>query len=158
MNIDIDFRSTNPQAKMLSNLYPHKFTFRGVKCGSMEGLLQSLKRKDVPIQIATCAKAGFDAKFSARGITWQNTGLWWAGVELDRFSDDYALFIHEAYTNLYEQNMTFREALEKTSPHNLDHSIGRAAQKDTILTKKEFCSTLLYLRSNSLLDSLDFER
>lgn len=156
--IDIDYRSKNTAAKKLSNLYPHAFVFQGIQCGSMEGLLQSLKRKDVPIQKHICSKAGFDAKFAARGVVWQNTGLWWNGVELDRFSNDYTMFIHEAYVCLCEQNKTFREALIETSPHNLDHSIGKTSQKDTILTKKEFCSTLLYLRSNLLLDSLDFER
>ena len=158
MNIDIDFRSKNTPAKKLSNLYPHQFTFQGVQCGSMEGFLQSLKRKDIPIQLATCAKAGFDAKFASKNIIWQDTGLWWRGTELDRFSDNYIFLIYDAYRSLYDQNNGFKEALLSTYPHSLDHSIGRTAQKDTILTKREFCSILESLRQDGILLTFPVER
>lgn len=155
--IDIDYRSKNPIAKKLSNLYPHAFTFQGIQCGSMEGFLQSLKRKDVPIQEHICSKAAFDAKFSAKGIVWQDTGLWWKGVQLDRFSSDYIDLLFSAYEALYDQNQNFKDALISSYPAVLDHTIGRTQQKETILTKKEFCGILTHLRIEGVNKTHNFE-
>ncbi len=147
MKIDIDFRSKNLAAKKLSNLYPHPFVFQGIQCGSMEGFLQSLKRKDIPIQQHICGKAAFDAKFASKGIVWQDTGLWWNGVQLDRFGEDYALLLVHAYEELFFQNRDFFDTLMGTGDAVLEHSIGRPNQKDTILTKSEFCGILTNLRT-----------
>ena len=44
--VDIWSKSPYP-ANVLSNLHDNEFYFDGVKCGSMEGFLQSLKQKNV---------------------------------------------------------------------------------------------------------------
>ena len=48
MTIDIWSGGTYP-ANVLSNFYPNAFVFDGVECSSMEGLLQSLKTKNVAL-------------------------------------------------------------------------------------------------------------
>ena len=47
--VDIWSKSPYP-ANVLSNLHDNEFYFDGVKCGSMEGFLQSLKQKNVKKQ------------------------------------------------------------------------------------------------------------
>ena len=43
----VDIWSTKPYpANVLSNLHPNAFEIDGIKCASMEGFLQSLKKKD----------------------------------------------------------------------------------------------------------------
>ena len=46
----------------LSNFDPHRFWLDGVECGSMEGLLQSLKFEEVPLQAKMCKLVGKAAK------------------------------------------------------------------------------------------------
>lgn len=43
-------------------------------------------------------------------------------------------------------NEKFRKVLEATNGSNLEHSIGKTKQSETVLTKQEFCSRLTYLR------------
>jgi len=53
-------------ASSLSNFSPHEFEIDGVKCASMEGFLQSLKFKDVNMQIHVCSLVGKTAKFKGK--------------------------------------------------------------------------------------------
>ena len=48
--INIGYNSKNSLSKILSNLYPYEFKFKGKKVASIEGVLQSLKYKDKKIQ------------------------------------------------------------------------------------------------------------
>lgn len=59
--MDIGSKSTYP-AGALSNFSPHPFTFDGVECASMEGLLQSFKQDKPHIQVETCKLVGLQAK------------------------------------------------------------------------------------------------
>ena len=60
--LDIDFRSKDIRCSVLSNLYPSEFTYSGIKCNSIEGLLQSFKTSDTKEQQRICHLHGFHAK------------------------------------------------------------------------------------------------
>ena len=62
MTIDIWSGGTYP-ANVLSNFYPNAFVFDGVECSSMEGLLQSLKTKNVALQKTVCSCSDRTAKY-----------------------------------------------------------------------------------------------
>src|SRR5687767_4744015 len=65
-------------ASNLSNFSPHPFEIDGVKCNSMEGFLQSLKFKDIPMQEHVCTLVGLKAKFKGKPKKWFKTQtLWW---------------------------------------------------------------------------------
>lgn len=133
----------------LSNFAAHDFTFRGVSCASMEGLLQSLKFNDADLQKDICQLSGKTAK--EKGMTAQDwrasQTLWWQGTAMARESDVYQEFLDEAYDALFSQNAAARAALLATGNAVLTHSIGLADPRETVLTEFELCSRLQKIRA-----------
>ena len=146
--MDIGRRASYP-ASDLSNFAPHSFVFDGIKCASMEGLLQSFKYDDPVIQIELCGLTGFDAKRRGqeRDAVWKKAQtLWWKGVVYDRNRRPYQELLDCAFNSL-SQNELFKKALRDTGLLPLTHSIGKSDLSDTILTELEFCSRLESLRA-----------
>ena len=145
--VDVWSKSGYP-AGVLSNLCSNGFRFDGVVCGSMEGLLQSLKQKDKDKQRQICQMKGRNAKkMSSTG--WQTDQVvWWKGNAIDRQSDDYIAFVSAAYEAMFQQNERFRTALMSTRGQTLFHSRGERNPYKTILTEQEFCRILTRLRDN----------
>lgn len=132
----------------LSNFAPHPFVFENVECNSMEGFLQSLKFDKYLVQIEVCKLVGREAKFRGKyKCWWKRQILYWRGVKYDRHSEAYQQLLTRAYVALYKQNDGFRKAL-KSIPSGtvLTHEIGKSSPRETILTKNEFCSRLMWLR------------
>lgn len=109
----------------LSNFAPHPFVFRGVKCNSMEGLLQSFKFSSPEMQKYVCTLVGKAAKFKGKKKKWYLTQtLYWNGKAISRDSQEYQDMLDEAYEALF-QNEGFRNALKATGNATLTHSIGK---------------------------------
>ena len=144
----IDIWSKNPYpSNVLSNLHDNSFEFDGVKCGSMEGFLQSLKYKDAVKQKEVCSMAGKDAK-NMTNADWQlNQIVWWQGKEIDRQGHEFQKLIFRAYKTMADQNTTFRTALISTDAKTLYHSKGCENPYKTILTEEEFCEILTKVRN-----------
>ena len=135
-------------ASSLSNFSPHEFEIDGVKCASMEGFLQSLKFKDVNMQIHVCSLVGKTAKFKGKSKKWWKTQtLWWKGKEINRHSEEFQILLDKAFNEL-SNNISFQKALLATGSAVLTHSIGKNDPSHTVLTEKEFCSRLMKLREN----------
>lgn len=135
----------------LSNFAPHPFVIDGVQCASMEGFLQSLKFESVEMQEHVCTLVGKAAKFKGKKKKWwQKQELYWRGKVYKRDSLEYQRLLNRAYNSLYE-NRSFRTALESTGKAILEHSIGKNKIQETVLTRSEFCSRLMYLRDNGKL-------
>jgi len=133
-------------ASALSNFAPHPFEIDGVKCNSMEGFLQGLKFKDINMQEYVCTLVGKTAKYKGKPKKWWLTQtLWWRGKEIDRHSQEYQDLLDRAYLEL-SKNEGFKKALLVTKDAVLIHSIGKNDASHTILTEKEFCSRLMWLR------------
>ena len=150
----MDIKSGNKYpSNALSNFAPHPFTFDGVQCNSMEGFLQGLKFKNVEMQQHICTLVGFKAKKSGAKKNWQrDQTLYWAGLPYKRDSDGYQTLLDEVYWTLYTQNTKAQKALLATGDANLTHSIGRSKKSDTVLTKQEFCSRLMSMRKQFVID------
>ena len=136
-------------ANVLSNLCDNRFSFDGIVCGSMEGLLQSLKQKDESIQVKICSMKGKDAKKESTTDWQQDQIIWWKGHAIERQSNEFLQLIRKAYAALYEQNEQFRKALTSTRGKTLYHSCGESDPRKTILTEKELCQILTELRYKS---------
>ena len=135
----------------LSNFAPHPFIMDGVQCASMEGFLQSLKFESIEMQEYVCTLVGKAAKFKGKKKKWwQKQELYWRGKVYKRDSLEYQRLLNRAYNSLYE-NRSFRTALESTGKAILEHSIGKNKIQETVLTRSEFCSRLMYLRDNGKL-------
>lgn len=150
--MDIGSKSGYPSSS-LSNFAGHRFEIDGITCNSMEGFLQSLKFKDEPIQVEVCKLIGLKAKFKGKPKKWwQSQTLYWKGVEYKRESKEYQELLDRAFTAMYEQSESFRNALKATQKATLLHSMGKTKQKETVLTTSEFCGRLTKLRNNGYIN------
>lgn len=146
--IDIHSRFDYP-SNVLSNFYGNRFTFLGVECNSMEGLLQAFKCKNEDRQIELCQLVGFAAKNegSKYTATWQKSlTLWFKGVSFSRNGEVYQGIIQRAYQDMFDQSLEFRKALLSTGSSKLTHKIGHNDLTKTVLTSDEFCNTLMKMR------------
>jgi len=152
MTDTLDIKAKAPwPAGTLSNFAPNAFTFDGIRCASMEGLLQSFKIADAAEQVRVCGLDGPAAQSIGRKHDWQTSGtLWWRGEAIDRLSDDYRVLLDRAYRVLFDQSGAFRAALAETRDATLTHSFGKADATETILTTDEFLSRLERLRGGTL--------
>ena len=146
----IDILSTSnsyPEAE-LSNFYPYPFEIDGVKCGGMEGFLQSLKFFNKKKQLLVCALSGKKAKkMGEKKLFWKLIGrVYWQGKIIKRQCKDFDHLISLAYNEMYKQNKSFRDALAASRGKKLAHSIGSHDKRKTILTEEEFISRLEWLR------------
>lgn len=134
-------------AAALSNFHPHPFIFRGVPCGSMEGLLQSFKFPYPEVQKEVCGMVGFAAMKRGRSRDWKKDQLlYWNGDPVYRHGHAYQQMLDEAYECLFSQNAGARKALLDTNNAVLEHTIGKSDPSDTVLTRGEFCSRLTRIR------------
>lgn len=147
--LDVRVGGAAPAAQ-LSNFMARRFVFDAIDCGSMEGLLQSLKFEDLAEQREVCRLAGLAAKRRGAGRTaaWQAVQtLWWRGEAMRRDSDMYQRFLDRAYYALVQQSAAFRAALLATGEATLTHVMGNKPAAVTILTEHEFCSRLQRIRT-----------
>jgi hypothetical protein len=146
--MDISSKGSYP-SNALSNFAAHRFTFDGVQCNSMEGLLQSFKFEKREIQEFVCTLVGAGAKRrgASRTKAWQRVQtLWWNGVAYPRKSKEYQALLTRAYDALYAESEGFRRALEASGDAVYRHSFGRSNESETVLTTAEFCGQLTRLR------------
>ena len=135
-------------ADALSNFAPHPFVLDGIECNSMEGFLQSLKFSNPDMQREVCKLVGRAAKFKGKKKNWYvKQVLYWQGKEIPRDSDEYQMLLDRAYMAMATQNRGFQSALLATQNAALTHSIGKTKTNETVLTRNEFCSRLIKLRT-----------
>ena len=146
-SLDIHSKGEYP-SNMLSNFYPHTFVYDGIKCASIEGILQSLTHNNIEKQLNLCKLYGYNAKQKSNKDWKEKHKLHWLGKEYDRFSDDYSELIKNIYISLAECSQDFRKALLSTDNKKLTHSIGNSNPKETILTESYFCYILMNIRND----------
>ena len=146
--IDIYSKGDYP-ASVLSNFHPNEFCIDGVRCGSMEGFLQSLKFRSEKKQREIAALKGREAKWAARRkFFWRLTGrVRWQGRSIKRTGAEFSSLVLRAYALMYEQSASFRGALDSTVGVTLTHSIGKHSKQKTILTEEEFIYALTVTRA-----------
>ena len=145
----LDIRSNGLYpSNVLSNLCSNGFRLDGMVCGSMEGFLQSLKRKELDKQRQICNMKGGNAR-KMSVTSWQTDQIvWWKGQAIDRQSEEYQRLIRRAYQAMFEQSERFRAALMQTRGITLVHTSGEPSSYKTILTPSEFCGILMDLRDS----------
>ena len=155
MNKPIDIKLYTPnQHGDLSPYAAHSFTFRRVPCGSLDGLLQSLKTPDPERQRIICGLSGISTKHAGMQYDslWQKSQtLWWQGQPMGRQSDAYESTLDEAFMCLLRGNSQFRESLKAVDDTPLALSIAGNDPTKTVLTEAEFVRHMndlrIYLRT-----------
>lgn len=148
--LNVGYKLDGSVSKVLSNLFPMSFWFRGKKVASLEGVLQGIKYKDKKTQNLVLKYSGMDAHHT-RGCNeidyWANDGIvYWQGKPINRHGEEYQLFIDELYFSVIK-NPLYRRALLSSGDKYLLHHVGKNYPSETVLTRREF-----ELRLNSLRD------
>lgn len=147
--VNIKYSSKNSMSRVLSNLFPYKFKFKGKKVCSIESVLQGIKYKNKKTQKLVFGYAGVDAYHTRASNSfdfWGNNGkLYFWGKEIDRKSNDYQDFLDELYLSCLK-NPLYARALKSTKNRYLLHHIGRTDENETVLTRHEYESRLYALQ------------
>lgn len=147
--IDITSYSSNAVASRLSNFTLRTFDFDGVKCVSIESVLQALKFDDShELQCHICLMSPKSAKeMGAEFPDWkQKQNLFWNGNYYQRLSNEYQNLITHLYDSAFNQDQTFTDDLVALGNEKICHSIGLVEPNNTVLTEKEFIAQLNRLR------------
>lgn len=137
--INVGIMIKSPLSRILSNLFPYDFEFRGFLLKSLEGFFQGIKFRDPQTQQYVFAYNGLNAYYmkAASDYHWQESGyVYWQGTPIKRDSADYADIVDELYVSA-AQNPLFRQAL-KNADRPLIHSIGNTDKTETVLTREEY--------------------
>lgn len=137
--VNVGYKFKNSYSKLLSNLFPYEFEFRGKKLSSIEGFFQGIKFKDIDMQNLVLKYSGINAYHvkMASQYNWKETGdVYWQGKAINRFSKEYEDIVDELYISAI-QNPLYRSALKQCNKYIL-HEIGNTQKEETVFTRYEF--------------------
>lgn len=127
---------------------PHSFVLDGVRCASMESLLQAMRWRSVPQQERVCAMPAATARSATIAAPdWRLTGiLYWQGTCFRRGSHAHQRLMRRAWDAL-SSTPQFAGALEATGNAALDSPISDDPEQ-TLLTRTEFVEALMACRAS----------
>ena len=137
--INVGYKYSGPYAKVLSNLFPYEFEFRGKILKSIEAFFQGIKFKSIDMQNLVFNYSGLDANHIkvCNNYNWKETGvLYFQGKEVNRYSKEYNDLVDELYISAI-QNPLYRNVLKNTN-REIIHSMGGITKEETTFTRYEF--------------------
>ena len=137
--INVGYKYSGDYAKLLSNLFPYKFEFRGKELRSIESFFQGIKFPDINMQNLVFEYGGLDSNHikSCSNYNWKDTGIiYWQGKAIDRYSTEYDELIDEVYISAI-QNPLYRSVLKNCS-RDIIHTMGEIEKNETVFTRFEF--------------------
>ena len=137
--INAGYKNKGNLAKVLSNLFPYEFEFRGKKLNSIESFFQGIKFEDIEMQNYVLSYSGLNSNRVSicSEYDWKENGvIYWQGEEIDRFSKEYDDIVDELYISAI-QNPLYRNVLKNCNKYII-HSIGKVEKTDTVFTRYEF--------------------
>lgn len=142
---NIFYGSKESICRVLSNLYPIKFRFKGKLVNSIEGVLQGIKHKNRKIQNSVFKYFGVDAYHTRCANLledWRtNQTLYFKSKSIPRESEEYQNFLDDLYLSALK-NPIHSRALLSTQNKYLLHHIGCLDKRETVLTRYEYESRL----------------
>ena len=137
--INVGYKHKGPYAKVLSNLFPYEFEFKGKKLQSIESFFQGIKFKDIDMQNLVFKYSGLDSNYikACSEYDWKETGIiYWQGNEINRYSKEYDDLVDELYISAI-QNPLYRNILKSTD-RTILHTMGGKEKEETVFTRYEF--------------------
>lgn len=137
--INVGYKLHGNYPKLLSNLYPYEFEFKGFTLNSIESFFQGIKFKDKDIQKQVFKYSGIPAVVikATSDYDWKETGIiYWQGTPIKRDSKEYETLVTELYISAI-QNYFYRNAI-KNCPLPIIHAIGETDINKTVFTRYEF--------------------
>ena len=152
--INVGYKLKGPYAKVLSNLFPYEFDFKGKHFHSIECFFQGIKFKNIEMQNLIFNYSGLDSNNVkvTSNYNWRENGIvYWQGQPIDRFSKEYDDLVDELYISAI-QNPLYRNLLINCD-RDIIHIMGETEKTETVFTRYEFERQL-----NCLKDFLKKER
>lgn len=138
VNVGYIIHGSNP--KVLSNLFPYKFYFKGYKMACAESVFQAFKFKNKKLQKYVFEYSALNAN-RVKGCSdydWKESGkVYFLGKEYDRFDKKYELLLDEMYVCML-QNPLFVQALKNVGDKYIMHAMGEEDSKKTTFSRFEF--------------------
>ncbi|MDO4394544.1 MAG: hypothetical protein Q4C23_01000 [Mycoplasmatota bacterium] len=137
--INVGYSLKGKYPKLLSNLFPYKFKFKGYVLNSIESFFQGIKFKNKKLQKQVFKYSGKEALVLQEATTynWMKEGIiYWRGKPIKRDSKEYDNMIDELYISAI-QNRFYRNAI-KNCKLPIVHMIGEDSKNETVFTRYEF--------------------
>ncbi len=137
INVSYSLKGSYP--KLLSNLFPYDFKFKGYHFHSIEAFFQGIKFPNRRLQKKLFAYSGKEALVlkEATNYDWKKTCIvYFKGKKIKRDSIEYDNLIEELYISAI-QNSFYRNAI-KNCPLPIIHVIGEENKDVTVFTRYEF--------------------
>lgn len=137
--INVGYKHSGPYAKVLSNLFPYEFEFRGKELKCIEAFFQGIKFKDITMQNMVFEYTALNSNYVkvCSGYDWKETGIvYWQGEKINRYSEEFDDLVDEMYISAI-QNPLYRNVL-KDCERNIIHTMGGKEKSDTVFTRYEF--------------------
>ena len=138
--MNVGYKFHGPLPKVLSNLFPYRFYFKGFWLESAECVFQGFKMKDKKAQRYLFTYKGLDSNNikTASDYDWKSEmAVYFQGKKIVRDSKEYDDFIDELYVSLI-QNPLYRNCLKKVGDKYILHALGQKTKMDTVFTREEF--------------------
>lgn len=137
--INVGYKHKGPYAKVLSNLFPYEFEFRGKKLQSIESFFQGIKFKNIDMQNLVFNYSGLNSNYikACTAYDWKETGyVYWQGKAINRYEEEYDELVDELYISAI-QNPLYRNTL-KSCEREIIHLMGAKEKSETVFTRYEF--------------------
>ena len=138
--VNVGYINHGTAPKVLSNLFPYKFYFKGYNFGSAEAVFQSFKFKSKKAQKIVFEYSGLNAnRIKGCGdYDWTKFGVvYFLGKPIERNSKQYEDFIDEMYVALLF-NPLFVNALKNVNDKYIMHAMGCPDSSKTTFTRFEY--------------------
>lgn len=137
--INVGYSLKGAYPKLLSNLFPYTFKFKGKKLASIESFFQSIKFKDKKLQNKIFKYSGKEALVlkETTDYDWKiNKKVYFLGKEIERNSKKYDDLVDELYISALK-NTFYRNAI-KNCKLPIVHIMGEEDKNNTVFTRYEF--------------------
>lgn len=138
--VNVGYKIHGAMPKVLSNLFPYNFYFKGFKLSSIESVFQGFKIKNKRSQRYLFDYHGLDSnniKMSYDYNWRENKIVYFQGKVIDRNSKQYGDFIDELYISAI-QNPLYRNVLKNVGNKYILHAMGEKSKDVTVFTRYEF--------------------
>ena len=137
--INVGYKYSGDYAKLLSNLFPYEFEFKGKKLKSIESFFQGIKFPNISMQNLIFKYSGLDSNYvkSCSDYNWKEKGIiYWQGKPINRYNKEYDELVDEVYISAI-QNPLYRSVLNNCDKPII-HTMGAKEKSETVFTRYEF--------------------
>lgn len=150
--VNVSFKAHGGLPKVLSNLFPYTFYFKGYKLHSVESFFQGIKFKNKKAQKLVFELSGLSSNNIkvAQDYHWQKERfVYFMGKPYNRDSKEYEDLVDELYVSLL-QNPLYVNALKSVGNRYILHIIGAPNTNESVFSRYEFEKQLNCLKDYCL--------